>query len=417
MASTMRSMVPALILSCVTCSSGSANPLQGVADLVESTLPSVVSITTVDPEMNDGIKEEDLGTGFFISEDGNIITNYHVVKNSSTIYVSTSNGERLLANVIGADEESDIAILDVEGSQHPMISFGDSEGIRIGDAVVAIGSPFGLSGSVSLGIISGKNRKIDDSSIEGFLQTDAAINLGSSGGPLFNAKGEVVGVNTALFSQTGGSVGIGFAIPSTKVLDIIENIQDSEVKLGYIGVHDAPINTQISKVFGLPEGIGRIVMALDEQSPSSFSLFDGDIITKVDDEVIFSDTPIGLLISDKEVGKSVMLEVVRDGSVILVEVEVVQSPSGEQTLEPQFKFNTDKNLLSEFGLLFEGSTITKVLDGTQASASGFKLGDEIVKIGQAEFKESSQFELMIRKSKPFLVKVSRENNLLFIAVN
>lgn len=225
-----------------------------------------------------------VGSGFIISSDGLIVTNNHVVDGASSVTIKFADGSEHEARVVGADPLTDIALLDIEGSDLPTVSFGSSEEMRVGDEVIAMGNPFGLGGTVTTGIVSAKDRNINAGPFDEFIQTDAAINRGNSGGPLFNDRGEVIGVNTAIFSPDGASAGIGFAVPSDLVSRIVADLKDDgKIDRGWLGVRIKPVSDEVASVLGLDAGEGIQVDGVIDGSPADkVGLKAGDIVLSFD---------------------------------------------------------------------------------------------------------------------------------------
>ncbi len=287
-----------------------AVPEGGYGDLVEQVSPSVVFIEVTgkaspanfEGELPENMPEElrrrfedmmpedgqrgdrarqGLGSGFIVSEDGLIVTNAHVVAGAETVTVKLSDDRSFEAEVLGSDRLTDLAVIKVTaGEPLPAVAFGSSDAMRVGDEVMAVGNPFGLGGSVTSGIISAKSRNINAGPYDDFIQTDAAINRGNSGGPLFNNDGEVIGVNTAIFSPGGGSVGIGFAVPSDLVQEVVADLSDDgEITRGWLGVQIRPMSDEIADVLGYATPRGAVVEMVQPDSPAKAAGFEkGDII-------------------------------------------------------------------------------------------------------------------------------------------
>ena len=287
------------------------NIVPSFADLAEGLLPSVVNISTTHDksEETDDVSDIDnniettvesifnapktnrisLGSGFIISEDGYIITNHHVIDKAKSISVTLSDNSSAEARLIGGDSKTDTALIKIDTPKKlKAVKFGDSDKIRIGDWILAIGNPFGLGGSVTAGIVSAKSRDIESGPYDSFIQTDASINQGSSGGPMFNMNGEVIGINTAIFSTNGGSMGIGFAIPVNLVDFVIKQLKESgEVKRGWIGIKMQPYDADTAQSLGATENGGVIISSVSENSSAARAgIQAGDIILKFDGHLI-----------------------------------------------------------------------------------------------------------------------------------
>ena len=262
---------------------------------------------------------QSLGSGFVIDASGIVITNNHVVGDANDIVVIFTDGRKLKAKVLGKDPKVDVAVLKVE-SDKPLktVKFGDSDKMRVGDGVMAVGNPFGLGETVTAGIISARNRNIDSGPYDDFLQTDASINKGNSGGPLFNMQGEVIGINTAILSPSGGSIGIGFATPSATVIPIIGQLQQyHETRRGWLGVRIQPVDDTIAESLGLGAARGALIAGIDDKGPSKpAGLRPGDVIVKFDGKDIKESRDLPRLVAAMPVGKSVEVVVVRDGKEV-----------------------------------------------------------------------------------------------------
>ena len=324
--------------------SNSKDAPESFADLAEKLMPSVVNISTTQTvitqtnpfpfEFPPGSPFEDmfkefgapqerkssaLGSGFIIDEKGIVITNNHVIQDAEDIFVRVDGGEEIKAKVIGADPLSDIAVLQLETKKKfKSVKFGDSDNARIGDWVIAIGNPFGLGGTVTSGIISARNRSIGLSRYEDYIQTDASINSGNSGGPLFDMKGDVIGINTAILGK-GGSIGIGFAIPSNSASEVIDQlINFGETRRGWLGVRIQEVTKEIADVENLDEPRGALVASVAENSPSDKAgIIAGDIILEFNGEKIQEMKELPMIVAKTEVGKKVQVKVWRNKKEII----------------------------------------------------------------------------------------------------
>ncbi|WP_424984916.1 trypsin-like peptidase domain-containing protein [Microbulbifer sp. S227A] len=329
-----------------------AVPPGGYGDLVEAVSPSVVFIEVTGKEagmepaggLPEGIPEEfrkrfekmlpknggaaprkGVGSGFIISGDGQIVTNHHVVDGADSVTVKLADGRSFNATVIGSDPLTDVALLQAEIDETlPVVVFGESDSMRAGDEVVAVGNPFGLGGTVTSGIISAMSRDIHSGPYDDFIQTDAAINRGNSGGPLFNNEGEVIGVNTAIFSPDGGSVGIGFAVPSDLVQTVVADLQDDgEITRGWLGVQIRPMSDEVASVLGYDGPKGAVIEAVSADSPAkSGGLQTGDIILSFNGTQIEELRDLTRAVADTAPEQSAEVEILRKGEMITREVTV-----------------------------------------------------------------------------------------------
>ncbi len=328
-----------------------AVPPGGYADLVETVSPSVVFIE-VDgkrsqaramPELPEGLPDSlrrqfeehfgqtrpapraGVGSGFIISEGGDVVTNHHVVDGAERVTVTLSDGKKLRAEIVGSDPLTDIALLKVE-SDAPLspVRFGASDEMRAGDQVFAIGNPFGLGGTVTSGIVSATSRNINSGPFDDFIQTDAAINRGNSGGPLFNADGEVIGVNTSIFSPDGGSVGIGFAVPSDLVQTVVADLEDDgTVTRGWLGVQIRPMTEEVADVLGYDTPKGAVVEAVVEGSPADAAgLQNGDIILSFGETEITELRDLTRAVAETAPDSTADMTVLRKGRTETYEVKI-----------------------------------------------------------------------------------------------
>lgn len=283
------------------------------------------------PEQN-GKPMKGAGSGFIIDADGLIVTNNHVIANAESVSVKFADGTTLDATVVGSDPLTDIALLRVETDEPlAVVEFGSSEELRVGDEVIAMGSPFGLSGTVTSGIVSATSRNINSGPFDDYIQTDAAINRGNSGGPLFDANGDVVGVNTAIFSPDGGSVGIGFAVPSDLVQDIVADLKDDgQVDRGWLGVQIKPISAETASALGFDDGKGIVIESVVEDSPASKAkLKAGDIVLQFDGTEINELRDLTRAVAQHDPDAAVQIEVLRKGEKVTLDVTLANRAGQE----------------------------------------------------------------------------------------
>src|SRR5271165_1485867 len=348
-------------------------------------------------------KAQSLGSGFVVDPSGIVITNNHVVGDANDIVVIFNDGRKLRAKVIGKDPKVDVAVLKVE-SDKPLktVKFGDSDKARVGDGVMAVGNPFGLGETVTAGIISARNRNIDSGPYDDFLQTDASINKGNSGGPLFNLQGEVIGINTAILSPSGGSIGIGFATPSATVQPVITQLEQfHETRRGWLGVRIQPVDDTIAESLGLGTARGALIAGVDDKGPAKpAGLKPGDVIIKFDGKDIKESRDLPRLVASMPVGKSVEVVIVRDGKEVTKTVTLGRLEDGEKQSEvasnedqTQQQNAVEKALGMEFsGLTDEarksfkikdsvkGVIVTSVDPGSAAAERGLRPGDIIEEV-------------------------------------
>lgn len=452
-------MLPAPPASAPTVDTQSSSALQAVsgpasvADLAEGLLDAVVNISTsqnidrkgagpLPPQMPDGSPFEEffddffegdgsggsqkvnsLGSGFVIDPSGFVVTNNHVIEGADDIEVIFPNGSKLKATLVGTDTKTDLSVLKVE-PKAPLkaVRFGDSRTMRIGDWVMAIGNPFGLGGSLTVGIISARGRNINAGPYDNFIQTDAAINKGNSGGPLFNMKGEVIGINTAIISPSGGSIGIGFAVPTELAENIVNQlIEFGETRRGWLGVRIQPVTEDVSESLGLDAAKGALVSGVVKGGPADNDVLRaGDVILTFDGRPVVEMRDLPRAVAESPVGKEVDVVVLRDGQEQTVKVTLgrledsaenedqdsdplapqgedqapgaddsTETPQDETTDAPTVTLGMTFAALDEeqrkaFGIAesVEGVVITAVEDGTPAAEKGLKPGDVVVEVAQ-----------------------------------
>ncbi|MEM7300191.1 MAG: DegQ family serine endoprotease [Pseudomonadota bacterium] len=377
---------------------------------------------------------QSLGSGFVIDPTGIVITNNHVIADADEITVNFSDGRKLKATVVGKDKKTDIAVLKVE-PKAPLqsVSFGDSKKARIGDWVMAIGNPFGLGGTVTLGIVSAINRDIRSGPYDNFIQTDASINRGNSGGPLFNMYGEVIGINTAIISPSGGSIGIGFSIPSDLAQNVIAQLREfGETKRGWLGVRIQQVTDEIADSLGMDQPKGALVAGITRGGPAEKSnIITGDVILKFDGRDIKEMRDLPRIVADSPVGKAVKVLVLRKGKEQTIDVvlgrleEGEKLAAGETTGKPAedpkkayavFGMTLD-SLTDEFRKQFEisedvkGVVVAEVDPNSSAAEKGVRKGDVIVEIGQEAVSSTDDVKKRIEELK----KSGRKNALLLLA--
>ena len=370
-----------------------------------------------------------LGSGFIIDRDGTILTNYHVVDGADKITVTLSEGQSFTAKVLGRDQKTDIAIIKIDAQQDlPAVSLGDSDQLEVGEWVMAIGNPFGLDHTVTAGIVSAKGRHIGDGPYEDFIQTDASINPGNSGGPLINLRGEVVGINTAIFSQSGGNIGIGFAIPTNLVKDLLPQLKaKGKVVRGFLGTTIQKITPDIAESMGLKQANGALVADVAKDGPAERAgIKTGDVIVAFDGKEIKDSTDLPLQVARLAPGKRVQVKILREGKELTLPItvgefkdsEVVASgETGELGLTVE---KVTPQVAEELGLKrMEGLVITEVKPGSAAEDGGLQTGDVITEINRHPVSTMADFRRETAKAgkgQSVLFLVRRGQGSLFLAL-
>ena len=437
---------------------------ESFADLAAQLLPSVVNISTTQviegrsgmelPKLPPGSPFEDffkdffdrnqpqgrsrkatsLGSGFIIRDGNYVVTNNHVIQDADEITVILHDNTRLKAELVGRDPKTDLAVLKVKSKNGKLtaVKFGDSDVARVGDWVVAIGNPFGLGGTVTAGIISARGRDINSGPYDDFIQTDASINRGNSGGPMFNLKGNVIGINTAIFSPSGGSVGIGFAIPASTAAPVIKSlIKHGQVRRGWLGVHIQAVTEEIAETLGLKEATGALVANVIPDGPAAKAKVQaGDVILKFNNRKVGKMRRLPRFVADTEVGKTVPIEIWRNNEKITLEAKIEEledsstevaaktsgskKETGEKTVKARGlrlssitasakkKFSLDKEA--------KGVVVLKVDEEGPAAEKGIRPGDVIVEISQREVTGPADVEKMVAEAK----KAGRKSVLLLL---
>ena len=448
-------------------SAQNVNGPTSVADLAEGLLNSVVNISTSQkvsqrrpniplPKVPDGSPFQEffdellpnnrnknnrpprsrssLGSGFVIDASGIVVTNNHVIADADEITVNFADGTKLEAELIGRDPKVDIAILRVKPDK-PLkaVKFGNSNQARIGDWVMAIGNPLGLSGTVTLGIVSAINRNINSGPYDSFIQTDAAINRGNSGGPLFNMDGEVIGINTAIISPSGGSIGLGFSIPSSLAKNVVEQlVKFGETRRGWLGVQIQTVTDEIAETLGMDEAMGALVGEVVPNGPAARAkIRSGDVILSFDGKNVEQMRDLPRIVADTPVEKEVEVVVLRRGEEVTLGVSVGRLEDGEKQIASATK-NTDEKVedkvvltlgmrleeisdqLREAQAIKEGVNgvyISEVESGSNAQDKNIKQGEIIVEVGQVSVSKVND----VAKRVDELKSDGRKNALLMIS--
>jgi serine protease Do len=436
------------------------------ADLADKVLPAVVNITSTkkgetsprslpqfseDSPFGDMLRrfrdqQQDraerpsraLGSGFVIDKAGYIATNNHVVSGADEITVTLHDGRQLKAKLVGADRTTDLALLKVEGSGDlPAVSFGDSSKTRVGDWVMAVGNPFNLGGTVTVGVLSARNRDLRSGPYDDYLQIDAPINRGNSGGPLFNLAGEVIGINTAIYSPTGGNIGIGFAIPASMAMKVLDQLKaGGKVDRGWLGVYIQPMTEDLAKAMGLDRARGALIAQVQDGSPAAKAgLKPGEVVLAVDEKQIEQSRDLARFVAEIKPGTEAKFTVWRDKKEAAVTVKVEQlksdeiarspAPRDERGGQPQFGFalgDLDARSRETYGVpsSVEGVLIARVAPGSPADEQGLQAGDVIVAVGGEAVARAADATKKLDAAKsdkrPVVLLISRQGVTRFVVL-
>jgi serine protease Do len=372
-----------------------------------------------------------LGSGFIISPDGFVVTNNHVIDGADEVEVFLTDGRRLPAEVVGKDDKTDLAVLKVDALELPYVEFGDSDTAVVGNWVMAIGNPFGLGGSVTLGIVSARNRDIQAGPYDQFIQTDASINQGNSGGPLFDMEGKVIGINTAIIARGGSSLGIGFAVPGNLAKPVIDQLAEfGETRRGWLGVGIQEVTEDIASSLGRPNAFGALVIDVTRGGPSEGMILEGDIILEFDSKPIERMRDLPRVVAETAVGKAVPVTVLRNGAEQVVDITLGRLEAGEQIIadanssvpaqpEPSVVAEPEPTALglndlvgfevgpldeasrTEFAIAedVEGVLVTTVTDGSDAYDKGFLPGLVIVEVNQKQVATVEELSGLVGEAK------------------
>ncbi len=440
-----------------------------IADIVEADKPAVVTITSTmkadesasndSSPMNEQFRQffeqqgipfqqqqkqqgrqsgMALGSGFIISAEGVIVTNNHVIDKASSIKVTLDDGTELPAKLIGADAKSDLAVLKVEApGKLPTVAWGDSEKLKLGEQIVAIGNPFGIGTTVTAGIVSARGRDLHSGPYDNFIQIDAPINHGNSGGPLVDLDGNVVGINTAIYSPNGGSVGVGFAIPSEEAKAIVAKLQkNGSIDHGYLGVAIQPVTNDVANAIGLSKPEGALVSDVNDDTPAARAgLKSGDVVTAVGDEVVKTPKDLSRFVADLSPGDKETLSVWRDGKAESVKVTIGGNDSGVQqasaTEQSEVKgpsigvglTNLTPEVRQQLQLPADakGAVVANVNPDKTAADAGIQAGDIIVAVNNKAVENASDAKKAVGEAansgrKSVLLQIERQGKKTLVAV-
>lgn len=422
--------------------------LPTLAPMLENITPAVVNIATEgrvkvrqNPLFNDPFfqrffdfpnmpterKTQSLGSGVIVdAERGLILTNNHVIANAVEIMVTLRDGKQHEAEIVGTDPETDVAVIKVKADNLTDIKTTDSDELRVGDFVVAIGNPFGLGQTVTTGIVSALNRSgLGIEGYEDFIQTDASINPGNSGGALVNLRGELVGINTAIFSRSGGNIGIGFAIPVNVALNIMEQlVENGEVERGYLGVQLQDLSPELAEAFGLQKQQGAVINRVLEDSPADKAGFKaGDVIVSIDGKQVTSASDVRHRIGLLPVGQKARFEILREGqtTIVVAAVSKNENQAGKNNVRNERLAGVTFSDIEEDNPYYDkvkGIYVFAVERGSAARASGLREGDVITSVNQQRISNLEQFNQVVNNlNQPLLLRIVRKNSALFIVIN
>jgi serine protease Do len=445
-----------------------ANHLPGFVDLVKKTSSAVVNISTTQkiqtglPELPEGFEmpelpegspfgelfkyffeqeqsgepsyrdAKSLGSGFVISEDGYVMTNYHVVKDADEIIVRLSDRRELKGEVVGADRRSDVALLKIDAQDLPVVKIGKSSVLEVGEWVLAIGSPFGFDHSATVGIVSAKGRSLPSENYVPFIQTDVAINPGNSGGPLFNQDGEVVGVNSQIYSRTGGYMGLSFSIPIEVAMDVADQLKTSgKVSRGWLGVLIQDVTLDLAESFGMNHPRGALVAKVLDDSPAKAAGVNvGDVIVEFNGQEVMNSANLPPIVGSSKVGVKLPIGIIRNGREMEIKVRLEELPE-DSAVDLASKRPADEETnrlgLSTIDLnddekaeldLASGVVVNRIINGA-ASQAGVRKGDIILSIDNKPVKDVKQFQKLIKElpaGKAVALLLQRSGSPTFLAV-
>jgi serine protease Do len=392
-------------------------------------------------------KTNSLGSGFIVDTSGIVVTNNHVIADADEINVIMNDGTKIRATLVGVDKKTDLAVLKFTPPAKPLVAvkFGDSDKLRLGEWVIAIGNPFSLGGTVTAGIVSARNRDINSGPYDSYIQTDAAINRGNSGGPLFNLDGEVIGVNTLIISPSGGSIGIGFAVPSKTVVGVVDSLrQFGELRRGWLGVRIQQVTDEIAESLGIKPARGALVAGVEEKGPAKpAGIEPGDVVIKFDGKDIKEPKDLSRVVADTAVGKAVDVVIIRKGEEQTKQVTLGRLEDGEKAVQASNKAQPEaekpvtqkalgldlaglsKDLRSRYKIKdsVKGVVITGVDASSDAAEKRLSAGDVIVEVAQEAVSNAADIKKRVDQlkkdgKKSILLLVSNaEGELRFVALS
>ena len=454
----LKKLINIILFSAAFVSVAFAGELPDFSSLVEKQGPAVVNISTTQHSSQEvsGIPEDDpffeffrrfapleprdqethsLGSGFILSSDGYIMTNSHVVDHADKITVRLTDKREFSARVIGVDSRTDVALLKIDATNLPKVTVGDPGKLKVGEWVVAIGSPFGFDNSVTAGIVSAKGRSLPQDNFVPFIQTDAAINPGNSGGPLFNMNGEVVGINSQIYTRSGGSMGLSFAIPIDVATQVAEQLRTKGVVTrGRIGVTIQEVTRQLAESFGLAKPNGALVSSVEKGGPADKAGIEAsDVILKFDGQVVTNSSDLPRLVAAAKPGSKAVVDLWHKGAATQVTVVVAKMPQdGKLAEEGNRSSSQDGTMIARLGVALseltqeqradmgiKGGLLVESVKGQSAVASGLQHGDVLLALGNVPLSSLSQLKDIVKqlpKGRNVALLVRREDAVFYVAI-
>jgi serine protease Do len=451
-----RTLVLSLFLSTPLLGFAQVQGLPDFTDLVDKQGPAVVNVSTTSTargtEAQSPVPEDDpfydffrrfgppqprdyetrsLGSGFIVSTDGYILTNAHVVEMADDVTVKLNDKREFKAKVIGADKRTDVAVIKIEATGLPAVRIGDPEKLRVGEWVLAIGSPFGFESTVTAGIVSAKGRSLPQENYVPFIQTDVAINPGNSGGPLFNLKGEVVGINSQIYSRTGGFMGLSFAIPIDVAMDVSNQLRTAgRVSRGRIGVVIQEVTKELAESFGLPKAAGALVNSVEKGGPADKAGIEAsDVILKFDGKTIASSADLPRIVAQTRPGSKVTAQIWRKGAARDVSITVGEMPAEKVAQRPGRRDIKPGNVVARLGLTLSepsmdqrkelGLSAGLLVEDAQGAAAkaGIRRGDVLMAINNLDVKSVEQLNQLLaqfEKARSVALLIRRGDSALYV---